>query len=94
MENKTTDERMAKIVELLQEMDRKYMLLFSSPENFDCFVNGTGIEMLSLLAYGLNCVIKTVGEQEKAPSKHELLASSVATISSIILKAWKEEEEE
>lgn len=92
MENK--DERMAKIVELLRETDMRYMLLLSSPESYDCFVNGTGAELLSLLAYGLNCVIKTVGEQEKAPSKHELLGSCIATISSVILKAWKEEEEE
>ena len=73
MENKISDERMAKIVELLRETDRKYVLITTSPEGNEAFIDGKGTELLSMFTYGLRYIAQSVIEQSKELPKIVIL---------------------
>ena len=73
MENKMIDERMAKIVELLKETDRKCVLITASPEGNEVFIDGKGTELLSMFTYGLHYIAQSVIEQSKESPKIEIL---------------------
>ena len=94
MENKISDERMAKIVELLQETDRKYVLITTSPEGNEAFIDGKGTELLSMFTYGLHYIAQSVIEQSKNPPEIEILEGTanlkqaVHVITTGIFEAW------
>ena len=94
MGNKMIDERMAKIVELLKETDRKYVLITASPEGNEVFIDGKGTELLSMFTYGLHYIAQSVIEQSKESPKIEILDETtnlrqiVHLISTGIYEAW------